>query len=1150
MLKFSRRDFIHAGCTALAASLVADPLEASIHGSALITVNAQRSVINVPTSNGLTFLNIAKTFNWLGQSGADLAVISSDGYPTAPLATQWGCNPSMPLGYYGTFIWSWSGVMSMEYAGSSIIVVHGGANFGLGADSGDIQSGPAMVSRANPSAEIQFGWNIQSISQSPTSNGSGGFLIRVHMKTAWIATNQFGSPSGQAAVQIVGANSNTGANGIWTAVDNNDNTTLDLLGSTFTNAQASAAGTTVFAPQGVNFFILAGGTVTSPSNLQIYKSTDATDVGNGLIWSRTLVTQLQTLFNSSVRGNPGWLRFMDWSGVLGPNYEGDFAQRMPKTQLSYGVSRYVKNYWCGTVTNTADAFTCSDPTVSVWDATNSRYFDGAIVQGVLSATNAGGNPTLAIGVHPAVPVLHAQIYPLIVTFNQGLSTASIAATGSSYTSGTGIVSLNLSAALTGSVGPSVGDTIVVSGATGTGADIGLVNGTFTATTGTAGTTINFSVGTGHTITTITGGAVADSTAATGQNLTFTFNAGGASWLNSNSNYVLNLTTQSTDTNPRTLALHLSNAVTGNITANAPAVFGATISNGSGGAGTQLVLAAPSEMVSVGRAVAGNTVVNGTTITAKIDNLHWTVSQSQLVTGQGLLFGPDPVLGATTGGAAPVYAGYNDQLPTPNAGCVLYPPTAQIGRLSISSLPSFATTLRYPGDIVSTIGSNNATFVYNQLLGAFIATSTGLTSAIPLEATVELCTRTNSHCWYNPGQTKTAYVTAVTNYFATNLVGLKLGYEYGNELWNANNIAPLNKAQGAALGWNLNIGDAHLSMQGLRTVQMAALSRAAWVAAGRANSDHYILSMNAIFDFATAAGGGGWDLKANQGHLLNAAANSVYATYGSMNGTGTIPTGASGYDTYPNRPVDVTDAVGCAPYWGSPWMGGFANFFGTQAAWNPLFQASLDFTNGLVSTAYTSLVNQFNGTVTRSDGVGNYVASVLGTANPLVNSSLYYRDVFTGYESIAASYDGTRPAGRTKLAMMHYEGGPNWAMGANFNNGVNSVNAADIAFCATAILNAGFDVRAFDASGSTNITTSATNVATQIITMSQAWKYDVSYKNLIKTSYYAMLASISGINREIHPGQFGYAGSQWGFYPVSFDAGNPYQNLNAAQEWNQ
>jgi hypothetical protein len=68
-----------------------------------------------------------------------------------------------------------------------------------------------------------------------------------------------------------------------------------------------------------------------------------------------------------------------------------------------------------------------------------------------------------------------------------------------YTSGTGVVSVTTTAAH----GLVPGDTLVVSGAAATGADTSKLNGTFVLAAGTAGTTLNYVLATGLTISAIT-----------------------------------------------------------------------------------------------------------------------------------------------------------------------------------------------------------------------------------------------------------------------------------------------------------------------------------------------------------------------------------------------------------------------------------------------------------------------------------------------------------------------------------------------------------------------------------------------------------------------------------------------------------------------
>jgi hypothetical protein len=77
-------------------------------------------------------------------------------------------------------------------------------------------------------------------------------------------------------------------------------------------------------------------------------------------------------------------------------------------------------------------------------------------------------------------------------------------TSGTYTSGTGAVSLTLAA----NIGLATGSPMTVYGATGTGTNIASVNvNNATAGAGTGGTTLNYTIATGLTITTITGGQV-------------------------------------------------------------------------------------------------------------------------------------------------------------------------------------------------------------------------------------------------------------------------------------------------------------------------------------------------------------------------------------------------------------------------------------------------------------------------------------------------------------------------------------------------------------------------------------------------------------------------------------------------------------------
>ena len=1374
-MKLTRRDLIEAGCAVAATSLVPHEVDAWTRVVAPSSAsNTQRTVINIP-NEGQHYLNIAKSFAW----NTDPTIINADGYPTTTPTTSWGCGMGLTPGYYGSWTWSWTGTASMQCSGPPLIVLAGGTYFGLAGSTGDIQGNATITSQNNPTVVFQFGWNIQSI----TSGGPGGTAIKIVAKTGWVSQFAVGTT---IPLQITGANVNTGANGNWTAVVI-DTTSFYLQGSTFTNAQGSAGGIAVFAGS-ATLYILNSGTLSSFANLIFCRTPDYTAVQAGSYWdgmggvtgTTTLVGQLQDLMHTgSGLGTPGWLRFMDLSTVQG-NFEKDWAQRTPVTALSWPTSdgRWVHDYWISgnNFSQTGDAYSCSDPTVSVWSGTD--YIDGAIVQGHIVTPNTGGTPTLAVGGHPALPIIGAEPIPLFITCNSGVGIATIAATGSSYNIGTGLVTLNLSAGLAGANAVAVGDRIVLSGITGTGTDLAtLDNGGatpfFTTITGTTGTTVKFTIATGLTITTITGGNLADLTAAAGQSLSFTWSASRASWLNSGSNYTMSFKTRSSCTDGPTLGFHLEQCVMASNDNNArvPGILlGSTLTvcalatvNGgsyiSGTGATTLTFIGPmdgGQYPSVGDSIvtlslAGTGAVNslngptytltsvsysnsgGSTLvtvgfTAATGLGSLTITSGQLfditaaqpcpfisvgrglhqnVVGAPLISSGGPLIWNVSVGSQTGGVGFYQVDPEPVLGFSgtsqslgvqvinqswFYTPCAQAGRFSATSVPSNFSSSTLPVGYLGVSSGNptgNMTFVYNYLMKAWMALPGPLGVSLPVEAAVQLCNTVGANYWNNILEPSSAYMTSYAGYVAANLnSGLKLGIEYGNENWNFTNPRTFILSWGAALGWSVtDSGKANLSFTGLRTKQYSDVIRSAWVSAGRTAHDFYMLSMH-------QAGSGGIgsppDIYQNKGIYLNATNFPLFGSYGGFGGGAP----STNYDTFPNRPIDACDATGCAAYWGTAWWAG-AYFYvnGPVGANAPALQASLDYANGSISTAFSECVNMFNGTTVPSGLTVN--ANVLGSGS--------YSVIFPSEEAAAAQFDGQRQSGYNKLAIMHYEGGPQWSTGINLANGVNSVNPTDIGALAGQIVGLGWDVSPYTQTGKptvasgtynnstgvvaltlnssvlngsaaqftascyfqngyfvldisaistgtikpgmtlhapsgvatctivsfidngngaiggrwemsvnqtvasqtmfagdtvtvsgltgigaiasligtfvTSVTTSGTTVsyqatacigsitinnsagnvydstagayevATNVQTLGQAWKNDVSYKNMIKTSYFQEFANISGINREIHPGQYGYAVDGWGLFPTTYSLNTPYQNYYAIKEWN-
>lgn len=466
----------------------------------------------------------------------------------------------------------------------------------------------------------------------------------------------------------------------------------------------------------------------------------------------------------------------------------------------------------------------------------------------------------------------------------------------------------------------------------------------------------------------------------------------------------------------------------------------------------------------------------------------------------------------------------------NSGQVAaWPRTAQAGRLTVTytSGPAICTVIRI--DPSSMPAAGRVTFVYNYLADGWIYREGGMTCSVPLEYILEACNRTGANCWWTWGLTKGAWVTAVAAYFRDNLnPGLKFGMEVANEVWNFGaRPASLYNALGFALGWPDGSTTAVLSYTGLRTIQYAALSKAAWTTT-RSAATHYVFQMGASFD---TTAGSNFDTRQMKGSFLNASTYPIYGAYGGLNGSGSAPS----YDTSPNRPVDITTATGCAPYWMSPWWSNSASeISGTALVNAPWLQASKDFTNGSTATAYAALVSMFDGTTVRSVGKIQY------------NFADWITNVFTPQEGLCSQYDYGRGAlGLSPLGILNYECGPQWSFGANSVTGVNSVNATDIAALATQMTNLGWNVSAYTVSG----TDDKTEAATQAFTMAQAWKYTSSYKNMIIQHVYQAQKTVSGSHREFKPAQYGYTVSMWGLFPASYGEGNQYSSYDAIHEFN-
>lgn len=390
--------------------------------------NGSRVTLNVSPA---VYANLAKSMAWdldtLNPSNSD-----TSGYPTGTLGSNLGNNTSFGAGYYGDFIWKWSGTGSMDVAGAVIIrnTKLGGVDNstvinGLGAISGDAVN-PAILAKDTPKVQYAFGAFVQGIA-SGASNGAGGNYIRLTFKTNYVDT--FTGSGAAATRQMKVQNSTLNGNlasataaGTWN-YNVVDSSHIDLTTDVSTGAVSvfsaggGVGGEVITTPQDLTIRLIAG-TFTSFTNLVFCRSANETAVDSGQLFDQELTDQYTYLMNQSGAqfSRRGWLRFMDVSGVQ-MNFESVFSNRVPTTNIFYPGSGgwCPPNYWAGgsgtagaITRGGSDAYTCSDCTTSVWDG--SAYIDGAIIQGKPSATNTGAQPTLNVGGHGAKPIFEQVGY--------------------------------------------------------------------------------------------------------------------------------------------------------------------------------------------------------------------------------------------------------------------------------------------------------------------------------------------------------------------------------------------------------------------------------------------------------------------------------------------------------------------------------------------------------------------------------------------------------------------------------------------------------------------------------------------------------------------------------------------------------------------
>jgi hypothetical protein len=304
-------------------------------------------------------------------------------------------------------------------------------------------------------------------------------------------------------------------------------------------------------------------------------------------------------------------------------------------------------------------------------------------------------------------------------------------------------------------------------------------------------------------------------------------------------------------------------------------------------------------------------------------------------------------------------------------------------------------------------SKIATFVYDDILGSFLFQPDGIITFVPIEVHVALANRLRIHLWkIFPILYTDASVAAEVAYIRDNLnSNLNCYLELSNETWNASFIQNrICSARGLAFGFPNNNNRPASGYFGYRTRQIMANATTTWTTS-RARAQ--LKCVMPIQSYGVTGTGGSTNVYRLQGADLVGA---TYAAYLSYNG-GIDP----GYNSFPNRPIDVCDVISHAPYFSGAQCTNFdANYIALGAAnIAGLLSWADDYAGGnttLMAAALASFDNDVRAGTTASGGT-------LGT-NTISHQNT---NIFPAWETVSASYDGAgRPSGRPNLTVEQYE----------------------------------------------------------------------------------------------------------------------------------
>lgn len=310
----------------------------------------------------------------------------------------------------------------------------------------------------------------------------------------------------------------------------------------------------------------------------------------------------------------------------------------------------------------------------------------------------------------------------------------------------------------------------------------------------------------------------------------------------------------------------------------------------------------------------------------------------------------------------------------------------------------------------------ATLIYDDLLGGYLTNlGGGLSCNIPVETIVGLANQAGVPLWYNiqPHLTN-ASVTSVVTYIAG---ALNNGcyFEYANEVWNTSggfSQTAWASNCGQTLGFPSGNNRYFYGFYGLKLAQLMPLVVTAWGAKAG------LKCVCAFQAFGPTGTSGSTNLYRLQGADLSTGLG--YTKYNSYVGVS--------YNASPNRPVDVSDVLSYATYYSGAQCANFdqnySNSGGTGLTTGGPSSGPGSSLNGLLGAADAFASGDTTNSIAWLDwdirqGTNNGTAggqTLLALKNGVAGIGIY-----PPWETIAASYDGSRPSGKSNLTVDLYEG---------------------------------------------------------------------------------------------------------------------------------